>query len=486
MKLIKTTIILLILTFGLASCDSFLDVNEDVNNPTSDTVTPELILPAAQNGTYNILVQNQNRLGGIMMNQWAGDVTNFTGGNDDEYHYNITNTFYSQVWEKNYIVTDKLQAIINKNDPKYANYAAIAMILKSHNMQYIVDLYGDAPYSEAFQRGDNYQPKYDDAKSIYVGLYDALNQAINLIDNAGSAVNPGANDVMLGGNMGMWKKLANTLKLKLLVRAASSSDSNMQAFVNSKFAELAGAEFLGAGDNVMINPGYAVDAGKQNPFWNYYGFQTNGDRTRNNQFIVGSKYFIEYLKGNIAPFISDDRISKFFTQPSGGYQGIEQGADDPDDPNNGLSYIGPGLLRSGTQDGWFFTASESLFLQAEAALNGKISGDAQQLFEDGITESFKLLDLAASAPAYVTAVGTVNLEKIITQKWVALHATDGAETLIEHNRTGFPNPPLPLLTTDTHRPYRLMYPQSEFVGNSSNVINITRAQVFQPSLFWQM
>lgn len=483
MKLIKISIILLIIAAGLSSCDGFLDVNDDVNNPTGDNVTPDLILPAAQNGTYNSLIQNQHRLGTIMMNQWAGDVTNFTGGNDAEYHYNISNTFYDQVWTKMYLVTDKFQAIINKNTPEYTNYTAIALILKSHNMQYMVDLYGNVPYSDAFQRGENYQPKYDDAKSIYMGLYDALDQAINMIDNAGStAINPGAADVMLGGDMDMWKKLANTLKLKLLVRASSSTDSSIQAFVNAKYPQLAGVSFLGAGENVTINPGYAVDTGKQNPFWNQYGFQTNGDRTRNNQFYVGSEYFIDYLIAS-----SDSRISKFFNFASGtSYQGIEQGADDPDVPSLGLSFIGDGLLRTGTQDGWFFTSSESLLLQAEAALNGKITGSAQQLFEDGITESFNLLDLSSDAAAYVTSIGAVDLEKIITQKWVGLHAVDGAEILIEHNRTGFPNPPLPLLTNDAHRPYRLMYPQSEFVGNSANVINIPRAQIFVPSLFWQL
>lgn len=484
MKLIKISIILLIIVASFSSCDSYLDVNDDANNPTGELVSPDLILPAAQNGSYNSLIQNQHRLGVILMNQWAGDVTNFTGGNNAEYRYNISNTFYDQVWTKMYLVTDKFQAIINKNTPEYTNYTAIAMILKSHNMQYMVDLYGNVPYSEAFQRGDNYQPKYDDAKLIYMSLYETLDQAINMIDNAGTtAINPEASDVMLGGDMDMWKKLANTLKLKLLVRASSSSDSSIQAFVNAKYPQLAGVSFLNAGENVAINPGYAIDTGKQNPFWNQYGFETNGDRTPNNRFYVGSKYFIDYLIAS-----SDKRIGKYFGFASGTttYQGIEQGADDPVNADLGLSFIGDGLLRAGTQDGWFFTASESLLLQAEAVLNGKITGSAQQLFEDGITESFNLLDLSTDAAAYVTAAGTVDLEKIITQKWIALHATDGAEIFIEHNRTGFPNPPLPLLASDAHRPYRLMYPQSEFVGNSANAINIPRTQIFVPSLFWQL
>ncbi|MEE9350539.1 MAG: SusD/RagB family nutrient-binding outer membrane lipoprotein, partial [Flavobacteriaceae bacterium] len=170
----------------------------------------------------------------------------------------------------------------------------------------------------------------------------------------------------------------------------------------------------------------------------------------------------------------------------GVYQGITQGLDDPADPSTGLAHIGAGLLSAASQDALFFSASESLFLQAEAAMNGDIAGVALDLFQSGITESFNLLGIGGDAAGYIASnAATVDLESIMNEKYVALHATDGLEIYIEHNRTGFPNPPLPTLTTDSHRPYRLMYPQSEFVGNSANVINISRADVFVPSLFYQ-
>ncbi|MEE9349176.1 MAG: SusD/RagB family nutrient-binding outer membrane lipoprotein, partial [Flavobacteriaceae bacterium] len=279
MKLIKITILLLITALSFTSCDEYLDVNDDVNNPSADQVTPELILPAAQNGSVSAKLGTQNRFGTTMMNQWAGDVTNFTGGNDDEYFYNINNTFYAGIWNNMYLATDKLQAIINLNSNENVNFAAIATILKAHNMQYIVDMYGNAPYSEAFQRGDNYQPAYDNAMDIYKGIVSSLDSAVAMIGNAGiEAKNPGASDVMMGGDMDKWVRFANTLKLKLLVRANSSSDTDMQSFVASQFATLSSASFLAAGENVLSNPGYAADTGRQNPFWNSY-FLTNGNAT---------------------------------------------------------------------------------------------------------------------------------------------------------------------------------------------------------------
>lgn len=501
MKLInKTFLLLLVIAVSFASCDSYLDVNEDPNNPVADIVTPDLMLPASQNGCASIMqgVYSSSQMvnfGNVMMNQWAGDVTNFTSGNSDEYVFNMTNTFYDTIWDRIYIATDKLQAIINKDSDEYRNFTAIARILKAHNMQYIVDLYGDAPYSEAFQRGANYQPAYDKDSDIYMALYDELTQAISDIDNATSvAVSPGSSDVMLGGNMVIWKKFANTLRLKLLVRASSSTDAAVQTWVTTKFPDLNGVAFLGAGETISNNPGYFVNAGNQSPFWDTFN-NTDGTPTQLKKFTVGSGYFIDFLKGLETPSAPyDNRISKYFTNPP--YQGIVQGADDPADPTQDLSFVGPGLLRGADQDAWFFTSSESFFLQAQAVLNGYLPGNAQNLFETGVTESFNLLGLSADAASYVASIAgipgvgwsnnpTDDLKAIMLQKWVALHSIDPTDTFIDHNRTGYPNPPLPLLATDTHRPYRLIYPLSEYTGNSANVPNITRSDVFVPSIFWQ-
>jgi len=501
MKIISKFYVILILITSLVSCNDYLDINTDPNNPTADVVGPELILPAAQNGSFEVLSTRQSRLGSIMTNQWAGDITNFTGGNENEYRFNVTSSFYPFVWDNMYLVTDKLQAIINKTSDENAYFIAIAKALKVHNMQYMVDLYGDIPYTEAFQRGTNYQPVYDSALSVYQSMYAELEDASTLINDAtGIATNPGTSDVMLGGDMTMWSKLINTLKLKLLIRASSSSNGDAVSFVNSKWSDLASAEFLNSGENVVNNPGYVEDDGKQNPFWDYFGFDATGSRTQNNKFFVGSEYLIEYLKasGNVSPLAAyDARLEAFFTEASGGdgdYQGVQQGADDPVNPNIGLSYIGPGLLKDASQDGLFFTAAESLLLQAEAVLKGKLSGNAQQLFESAIANSFD--DYGLDATSYIAGINGLagigwtgstddDFEAIIRQKWVVLHGIDGAETYIEYNRTGFPDLPLPLLAQKPNRPYRLLYPTSELSGNSANVPTVTESEIFNPSIFWQ-
>ena len=499
MKIFNKYILTLFVLTSIISCSEYLDVNTSPNDPTADVIGPELILPAAQNGSYSAKTATQNQFGLILTNQWAGDVTNFTGGNVDEYRFNVTATFYSGIWNNAYLAADKLQAVISIDSPENSYFTAIAKVLKVQTMQYVVDIYGDAPYTEAFQRGENYQPAYDNASDIYKSLFIELTEAINLINGAGvEAVNPGLSDVMLGGDMDMWGKFANTLRLKLLVRASSSSDGDVQSWVSSSWAAVKSLPFLGVDENITTNPGYGNGNGQQNYFWERYGFTTDGNQTQSNKFIVGSQYFIEYLKASsaVSPIGAfDDRITAFFktaSSSSGNYQGVIQGADDPEDATIGLSYIGAGLLATPSQDGLYFSASESLFLQAEAALNGKISGDAQSFFESGIKSSFSYYGLDGTN--YLTGISgkngigwstSDNLEAIIRQKWTALHGIDGAEIFIEHNRTGFPNAPLPTLATKAHRPYRLLYPTSELNGNTANVPSVSASAIFAPAIFYQ-
>lgn len=67
----KYLILSIISVFLLASCDSFLDVNTDPNNPVE--VSPDLILPVAQtySATYNLGNRRTNHLGNMLMYNWG-------------------------------------------------------------------------------------------------------------------------------------------------------------------------------------------------------------------------------------------------------------------------------------------------------------------------------------------------------------------------------------------------------------------------------
>jgi hypothetical protein len=482
----------LVLLTTLNSCDDFLDVNNDPNNPTSENVNPEIVLAATQVYTYNTLARNMNQLGNLMMNNWTRDVgASNSSYYFNEHNYNVTSDFYANIFESLMLRTSNYTFIQNAPGTEYNNYKAIAKIMKTYYFQYLVDLYGDIPYSQAHLRGQSLTPEYDDDMIIYRDLIIQLDEAIALIDNAPSeSINPGANDVMLGGDMGTWKKFANTLKLRILLRESGRAASG--TYVQNKISEMEnnGAEFLGANDNVKINPGYAASTNQQNGFAALF-LNVNDAFVNNYSSTAATKYTIEYLTNT-----NDTRRNRIYAAASNGtYAGHEQGSVLDGTTNYPVSHIGPGLLINSAQDGIIFTAAESFLLQSEAVQRGYLSGSAKDLYESGIKESFKILGLTEgdATTYYNQTISLVNwsssagneIEAIINQKWIALNGINGAETWIENTRTGFPaHVPLSTVAPGTSRPIRLLYPSSEIAGNTANVPQQNESQAFTSKIFW--
>jgi hypothetical protein len=491
-KIYKYGIIAIAALTTFTSCDNYLDVNTDPNNPTSETVKPEIVLAGAEVYTYANLAGRMNQLGNLMMNNWTRDV----GASNSSYYfnehtYNVTSGFYTPIFEQLMLRTSNFTYIEKTPLAGYDNYKAIAKILKSYYFQYLVDLYGDIPYSQAHLRENNLAPAYDNDIDIYRDLVVQIDAALSLIENAPStAILPGNNDVILHGDMGKWVKFANTLKLRILLRESKRTASS--AYVATKIGEMetSGAAFLGAGDNVTINPGFTTGVDQQNPFAALF-LDTSNDPLNNYSATAATKYTIEYLTNS-----NDDRRDRIYSLSSGGtYAGHQQGDILDASTNYPVSHIGPGLLINSSQDGYMFTAAESLLLQAEAVQRGYLSGSAQNLYESAITQSYLFLGLTATQASdyYTQSVSLIGwnasagneIEAIINQKWIALNGINGIETWIENTRTGFPaHVPLSTVAPGSSRPIRLLYPNSEIGGNTANVPSQVSGDAFTSKIFW--
>ncbi|HOI79685.1 MAG TPA: SusD/RagB family nutrient-binding outer membrane lipoprotein, partial [Petrimonas sp.] len=152
----------------MAACQDFLDVNEDPNNPVS--VSPDLVLPTAQVYTANVMHNNRylNNLGNMMMYNWSQ--SDGYAWYPDEFKYNVTSSFYQQIFNYSYSNTLKMYHVLDQLDSTYSYYRAIGKIMKAYHFQLLVDCYGNIPYSEALKRSGEATPKYDDAKTIYEDL----------------------------------------------------------------------------------------------------------------------------------------------------------------------------------------------------------------------------------------------------------------------------------------------------------------------------
>lgn len=510
MKNIKNILLFTTLALLVGCSESYLDVNSSSSSPSSGT--PDLVLPAAQKNSADMLWQASISNGSDISFNLMGSI--YAGAMADsgdrvwyepEQQFLIINTTYERCWENTYLLTLYPYHVIETFEEEgYDNYKAIAKIMKSFHFAMLVDTYGDIPYSEAFGRGTNTQPTYDDDKAVYDAIYDQLNVAIDMINNAPADALSASTDAMFGGNMQRWLQFANTLKLRMLLRQANTGED-----LSAKYSELTsnGIGFLVG--TASIDPGYADQANQQNPFYAVFGFVPGSTTTpaQNYEATRGNEYFVEFLRDS-----GDDRLTRLFAPAStdGEIRGVPQNVYTNFYRSDNTSPLGPGLLIGSTQRCFVMAGSESLFLQAEAAQRGLISGDAAALYKAGIAASFNELNVSgltsssaakaandAAAASYESnalsnvinwdlAVAAGNeIEAIITQKWIGLGFISGFEVWMDRVRTNFPSGvPIPQGARNSTFPSNLLYPQSELASNSANVPSQGDNAAFDRHTFW--
>ena len=491
-KLISIKLLALFLILGSCS-DSYLDVNTDPNNPV--TVSPNLLLPVALN--YSAIIEErdrgQNHLGNMFMANWSQS-DGFSWYND-EFLYLVSPSFYQRIFDYNYGTVLKQYNVLNTLEGETNGYyKAIGKIMMSMHFQILVDTYGDVPYSEALLRGGNPTPRYDDAQTIYESLIVDLTDAIDLINATATNTNivpaqPVADDGVFNGDMNQWKKFANTIKLRILVR--QSDMAGRAGYIQEEFNRIA-AEGSGFMDSdVTINIGYNQTEDQQNRKWNDFGTDVAGTKTLTNNATCATPYILNKLTST-----NDGRLDFFFERPTGGHLGVIQGLQDYDIPTvdqfipANVSNIGPGILKSPSQSSVIYTAAESYFNRAEAALKGFISSNPQTMYEMGIQASFTYLGAGSASAYYSQNINNVGWnsspnkqEAIISQKATALMGINALQTWFDYSRTGYPsNVPLSILATTPERPVRLEYPSSEITSNGNNLP--AQPDAFTSKIFW--
>ena len=532
MKNIKILAAVLALSMTATSCKDYLDINESPNSVPIENVTPNFVFPGAVAQTYRTQGTTMMQLGNIMMNSWAGDSYQFGGPFSTDYTLSaVTSNWYAGIWDGLYANMANFAFIENYNnaDNKWDHYIAASKIMKAYYMQYIVDLYGDVPYSQAFLGPANLTPGYDNDEEIYKNLITTLNDAQTLIANAHTdAMAMGTRDIVFGGDLSKWVQFSNSIKLRMLLRMSGVS-GDMATFRDAQLATMSGltaSNFVTS--NVLENPGYTNgNNDKMNPFFLTYRMVAAGTAPQNYQLITASDHLATVLNGNKHYIINntmgpgdDARYAKYtgivdprraglfapVLIPGNGLQvkGIKQGAMSgevgaPND-NKSLSRLANGTFSgtttvtasTGNRGGVLMSEAEGRLLLAEAALRYPgifPSITAQSQFDLAITASATWLGQSAGAPAYITAISTIpglgltgtfdqKIEAIMTQKWLSLTNVHPTEAFIEYNRTGYPWTPMATTSVQSHKPYRLMYPNSEYVANSANVPNMTSAECF--------
>lgn len=511
----------LLMFLATTSCEDFLDINENPNNPTIADV--ELVLPqaivasASLSNTYN---SYGGHFGGMIAN--AGGFSGF----GTLLTYGLAPGDYNGLWTTAYTgpLAD-LKYVIDNTEGKaeYAFHNAAAKIMMVVNYQRLVDTFGDIPYSQALNPG-NTTPAYDDAATIYQDLIATLDAAIALIDANPSAPamttaadplfgklyssSDGANKQMLE-----WKRYANTLKLRMLIRTNNTAGIGSMAKTFKENLNGTGADvsaFLS--DDAVVNPGYELN--RPNPAWATWGRTVAGALANSSR--IPTTFSFGFFNGSK---ISDTGRGEtiFVNFPLTPHNQLGNEVNNPTIvtgqvtwASNEAGLTGTGVLKGPAMGQPLMLLAESKFLVAEAQLKGSIPGDYVATYYEGITASFRYLyktesgsllagtDLTALVNSYKdtnegnrlveieeATTAEERLEAIITQKYIAMLMITADEAWNEYRRTGYPAtvpggaPQFDIASNKsiiTSRPDRLptrvMYPSSELSLNAANYRNV--------------
>ncbi|UHG94166.1 SusD/RagB family nutrient-binding outer membrane lipoprotein [Spirosoma oryzicola] len=489
------------LFMAVVGCNDYLDINNNPNQVT--TATPQLALPSALATTGWYLSGNVPPGSGTtantnfyFLNLWMG-YWNWSGNYSiatSDKNYQFTQGFNNSIWSSAYLNLSNYNYIENQattlNQPILRG---MAKIMKALHFHILVDTYGDVPYRSALQGTTNILPSYESGQVIYEDLFKQIDSAMVFLNNSEGTLNPGANDIMFGGDVSKWLKFGNTLKLRMLLR--QSEKPERAQFIQSQLAIInaSGYGFLGPRENASVNPGYSNSQNQQNPLYGAF-YAINGNPTTLNNQYKGNLYGITFYQQT-----NDPRLNAYYRPVAGTtsqFNGTYFGTTDPL-VNSQVSDIGPGVLQNVSQSSPVLQSHESLFMQSEAAQRGWIQGDPKALYQSAITESFLNVGrTAAEAATYYAQPGVADvnweaspnkLEAIITQKWASENGTAPFEAWSDYRRLGLPAT-IPISqdpsTTVRQIPVRLLYPTSEYSNNATNVAAQGTINQFTSKIFW--
>jgi hypothetical protein len=473
--------------FAAMGCKKgYLDINTNPNNPSG--VIPELVLPNALNVTAARQINAYTFISG-WMGQWAVSGS-YAPSTTAFYTYKETTDFGGGLWQNIYNNLEDYEYIETKGaEQDKPFYQGVAKIMKSHEFQQLVDMFGDVPYFNALQGTGNLQPVYDDAQTIYEDLIVQIDSGINYIKVSAGAGVTATSDIMFQGDVDAWVRFANSLKLRILIR--QTEIPGREGYIQSKIDEISGG-FLQ--ENADVNPGYSNTSGKQNPF---YGFNYNTSGTYINDFWRANQFGIDFYRDN-----NDPRFMLVYGPTPGDpnvYQGNYIGQTDGY-VGSASSIFGPGVIRTVSSPAVIMLEAESDFLQAEAALRGWLAGDPEDYYHQGIEASFNYLG-ASGAATYYNQVGNLavywddskpfeyKLNLIITQKWAAENTVTPFEIWCDYRRLPYLtfNENIPLSESpyvEGTVPVRILYPTSEYATNVQNIPAQDAQSHHTQKIFW--
>lgn len=405
-------------------------------------------------------------------------------------NYFFSGNWGNSMYNQNYTQIMPAWSTIVKNSEttNQPEVAALATVIKVYAMHRVTDQYGPIPYVN--YKAGSINNTFDTQEAVYRKMFNELDSAIDVLAPYAASGQSILSkfDYIYQGNASKWAKFANTLRLRLALRVVYADEALAKQEGEKSLTSSVG--FLEEASDRAVMSGITI----MNPLWeqaNNWGEERMGASMD------------AYMNG-----YNDPRLSKYFIAAGDGkYHGVRLGVEmttskKPDYTGDKISTFN---LTSSTSL-IYMSSAESYFLRAEAALRGwNAGGTAKSFYEAGIRESMAewgvtggiddYINSNAQPAAFVDNSGygndaaqpsTIavkydesasfeqNLERIITQKWIA-NFQISPEGWAEFRRTGYPklfpttrNSNQGTINTELQI-RRMPYPQTLYDNNAAGV-----------------
>ncbi len=227
-NLLYTTAIFL---FAVAApgCKKYLDVNTNPNQPSQATING-LLTRGTLNTALNVYRVSTNVTSYYVQYLASSN----TASPLDTYDDVDISTTWTNLYDNMTDIYDLEKLAAEKGATQYQG---VAKILMAMNLQFIHNLWGDAPYNTAFSAA-TLTPSYDNAQSVFQTCIKLLDDGINLLGQTGSTItiptsatnNP---DLVHKGATAAWVRTAHALKARLLNQLSKTSQYNTANILRS-------------------------------------------------------------------------------------------------------------------------------------------------------------------------------------------------------------------------------------------------------------
>jgi len=463
-KLLRTLLFMGCILF--LSCDDYLDINDDPNNPTEAPLAGLMV-----NSTFES-AQNTFRMADISANYVQYIASPNAGSSSDI----MDPLDFSTTWSNMYNVMTDLSDLIAQAESSGANhYQGAAQIMLAYNLVLTVDAWGRIPFSEGFNF-DTLTPAYDDDAALYASAIDLLDMGIQNLSQ--ETVLPIENDDFIyQGDPAQWIKLGYMLKARYLNHYSKTGSYDPNAVLNA------------------LENGFESNSDDAQVVYFEEEFNPWASVARSNaNLILGgwiSEQFVQALDGTTFGVV-DPRLSAMIsTTEDNDYVGTVNGAGRGNAPASGArstlelgdfysSELSPILLA---------TFAEQKFIEAEAAFETD-KNRSYAAYLAGIEAHMQKLEIPREAiDVYLSntvvamGVSTFSMADIFKEKWVALFLNP--ETWVDARRYNYQYTDFTLpanLNSQLNGQFirRLAYPDSEVSRNGSNVPDVTLLD----KIFW--